>query len=65
MTPQTDAEKDELKAFLDAGSALPEKWLHRLFPNGRKAESVGKEYRLVYEGSYAGWRSGLMQELSS
>ena len=50
MTPLTDAERDELNALLSAGTVLPEKWLHRLFPNGRKAESVGKEYRLVYDG---------------
>jgi len=50
MTPLTDAERDELNALLATGTALPEKWLHRLFPNGRKAESVGKEYRLVYDG---------------
>ena len=50
MTPLTDAERDEMNALLAAGDPLPEKWLHRLFPNGRKAESVGKEYRLVYDG---------------
>lgn len=50
MTPLTDAERDELTALLATGNPLPEKWLHRLFPNGRKAESVGKEYRLVYDG---------------
>ncbi len=43
MTPLTDAERDELNALLGAGTALPEKWLHRLFPNGWKVESVGKE----------------------
>ena len=51
MKPLTDAERKELNALLGTGNPLPEKWLHRLFPNGRKAESVGKEYRLVYEGS--------------
>ena len=50
MRPLTDAERKELNALLGTGTPLPEKWLHRLFPNGRKAESVGKEYRLVYEG---------------
>lgn len=50
MTPLTDAERKELNALLGTGTPLPEKWLHRLLPNGRKAESVGKEYRLVYEG---------------
>ena len=50
MTPLTDAEREELTALLAASNPLPEKWLHRLFPNGRKAESVGKEYRLVYDG---------------
>lgn len=50
MTPLTDAERSELTALLATGNPLPEKWLHRLFPNGRKAESVGKEYRLVYDG---------------
>ncbi len=50
MTPLTDAERDELNALLSAGTALPEKWRFRLFPSGRQAESVGKEYRLVYEG---------------
>jgi len=50
MTPLTDAEREELTAQLATGEPLPEKWLHRLFPNGRKAEPVGKEYRLVYDG---------------
>ena len=48
--PLTDGERKELNALLGTGTPLPEKWLHRLFPNGRKAESVAKEYRLVYEG---------------
>jgi len=50
MLPLTDAEREELTALLATGNPLPEKWLHRLFPNGRKAESVGKEYRLIYDG---------------
>ncbi len=50
MTPFTDAERDELNALLSTENPLPEKWQHRLFPNGRKAENIGKEYRLVYEG---------------
>jgi len=50
MTPLTDAEREELTAQLATGEPLPEKWLHRLFPNGRKTEPVGKEYRLVYDG---------------
>ena len=51
MTPLTDAEREELTALLATGNPLPEKWLHRLFPNGPKAESAGKEYRLVYDGN--------------
>lgn len=50
MTPLTDAEREELAALLATGNPLPEYWRYRLFPNGRKAERVGKEYRLVYEG---------------
>ncbi|MES2463589.1 MAG: site-specific DNA-methyltransferase, partial [Armatimonadota bacterium] len=43
-------EREELNALVAAGNPLPEKWMHRLFPNGRRAEAVGKEYRLTYEG---------------
>lgn len=50
MLPLTDVEREELTALLAIGNPLPEKCLHRLFPNGRKAENVGKEYRLVYDG---------------
>ena len=50
MMPLTDAEREELNTLLTAGKELPDRWLHRLFPNGRKSESVGKEYRLVYDG---------------
>jgi DNA modification methylase len=50
MMPLTDAEREELTALLATGNPVPEKWLRRLFPNGRQSESVGKEYRLVYDG---------------
>lgn len=50
MTPLNQNEREELNALLAAGNPLPEKWMHRLFPNGRRAEVVGKEYRLVYDG---------------
>lgn len=50
MTHLNEAERTELDELLAAGTPLPEKWLHRLFPNGRRAEAVGKEYRLVYDG---------------
>jgi DNA modification methylase len=50
MIPLNEAERAELNALLSAGQPLPEKWKTRLFPNGRKSEKVGKEYRLVYEG---------------
>lgn len=62
MTPLTDAEREELTALLATGDPLPEKWRHRLFPNGRKGESVGKEYRLVYEGKLTR-EEVLLQEL--
>lgn len=50
MTPLNQNEREELNALLAAGNPLPKKWMHRLFPNGRRAEAIGKEYRLTYEG---------------
>lgn len=50
MTPLNETEREDLNALLAAGNPLPEKWLHRLFPAGRRVEAVGKEYRLVYDG---------------
>ena len=50
MIPLNETEREELNALLAAGQQLPEKWKPRLFPNARKAEQVGKEYRLVYDG---------------
>jgi hypothetical protein len=50
MTRLNQNERDELNALLAAGNPLPKKWMHRLFPNGRQGEPVGKEYRLVYDG---------------
>ena len=54
LKPLTKAEKAELKKLIDAGGALPETWLPRLFAGGAAASStqdaIGKEYRLVYEG---------------
>jgi len=50
MTPLNDAERAELDELLAAGKPIPEKWRHRLFPIGRGASDVGKEYRLVYDG---------------
>jgi DNA modification methylase len=50
MIPLNDTEREELNALLTAGQPLPERWKTRLFPNRWKAEQIGKEYRLVYDG---------------
>jgi adenine-specific DNA-methyltransferase len=50
MTPLNDTEREELNALLAVGLPLPEKWQTRLFPSRWKADRVGKEYRLVYDG---------------
>jgi DNA modification methylase len=50
MTALSSAEQEVLHALMQAGKPLPESWLHRLFPNARLAEEVGKEYRLTYAG---------------
>lgn len=50
MTSLTDAEKRELTQLIEAGKPLPEKWRHRLFATTDRAQEIGKEYRLVYEG---------------
>jgi DNA modification methylase len=49
MATLSDEERKELIRLLNEGAPVPERWRHRLFPNGGN-ESVGKEYRLVYEG---------------
>ena len=50
MIPLTDAERLELTTLLASGSPVPDKWLYRLFPQAQKPATVGKEYRLVYDG---------------
>jgi site-specific DNA-methyltransferase (adenine-specific)/adenine-specific DNA-methyltransferase len=50
MKPLIGSERAELNELLAAGLPLSEKWQSRLFPNWGKAEQVGKEYRLVYDG---------------
>ena len=50
MRPLTDSEKKELIRRVNAGETLPASWQKRLFPDSGRAEPVGKEYRLVYEG---------------
>ena len=51
MVPLTEAEKSELIRLLSTGQPLPEQWRHRLFPGSQRAQQIGKEYRLVYEGN--------------
>lgn len=50
MRPLTESEKKELVRRVTAGETLPASWQKRLFPDSGRAEPVGKEYRLVYEG---------------
>ncbi len=50
MQPLTDSEKKELIRRVAAGETLPVSWQKRLFPDSGRAEPIGKEYRLVYEG---------------
>lgn len=50
MRPLTDSDKKELIRRVTAGETLPVSWQKRLFPDSGRAEPVGKEYRLVYEG---------------
>ncbi|HET7534823.1 MAG TPA: site-specific DNA-methyltransferase, partial [Candidatus Didemnitutus sp.] len=46
----TDAEKAEVITLLESGRPLPPAWRERLFPGDIAAQSIGKEYRLVYDG---------------
>ena len=50
MHDLTESERRELIRRITAGEPLPAAWRNRLFPDGARAEPVGKEYRLVYEG---------------
>lgn len=50
MTPLTDTEREQLQKLIESGKPLPEHWRLRLFPESRQSMSVGKEYRLVYDG---------------
>ena len=50
MMPLTEAEKSELIRLLSTGQKLPELWRSRLFPGSQRAQEIGKEYRLVYQG---------------
>ena len=50
MVPLTESEKSELIRLLSTGRLLPEQWRYRLFPKGDRAQEIGKEYRLVYDG---------------
>lgn len=50
MIPLTDSEREQLQKLIESGKPLPEHWRLRLFPESRQSMSIGKEYRLVYEG---------------
>ncbi len=50
MIPLNDTEREQLQKLIESGKPLPEHWRLRLFPESRQSISVGKEYRLVYDG---------------
>ena len=50
MLPLTQTEISEFILRLSMGEPLPEQCQHRLFPRGPRAQEIGKEYRLVYDG---------------
>lgn len=55
MVPLPESEKSEIIRLLSTGPPLPEQW----------REDYTSFFEQVRNASYAGWRSGLMQELDA